>query len=537
MAVADLHRDPSRLIFRYGVELASILYAALVLQLTLVPFDFLPGFGPGGGLYHVGANELSKPNVISNLALFAPFGIFVFWSFVKRNPRVMSSYVKVAGLALLLSLLAEFLQAFSPSRVSSLTDVGLNVVGALLGGALSASVRNRLPRVIAKLICLFQRQPRTATVQVYLTVLLFAAAMPFTFAIDVGRLNRCFKQSTFTMYGEAAAHAEMGTHALAAGDVLGYQIQEQLRQRLPAMWSAECISFAVLAWLALPALRREYRFRFSGAVFMLVWMGIAYAILLSVMQAFVVARGFHLTAIVMRVIGLLLGVATYGVFAHEQGQDTAMPSERQFRRLASIGFFSTCVFIVYTGIIPFLPAGIDAAGGVSVGGMELMPLASYFQAPFDRMVDDVSGKAFSFALFGFLLVSWRHEWSAINLTPRMITAAKRAMGLAVAIELAQLYLPSRISSASDIVIAAVFSAVGVFLQEQSVRFYRFCRSEHAVRDDLIEVAGRMGMLDTLLSKLCDVYPAAPAEPSLDADRSPDGKQRRAQETTLSSGRQ
>ena len=78
-----------------------------------------------------------------------------------------------------------------------------------------------------------------------------------------------------------------------------------------------------------------------------------------------------------------------------------------------------------------------------------------------------------------------------------------------------MYIPVRVASLTDLILAACGSAVGVFAQERMLIFYHFSSSTEAVRP---EARGRgaaapedLSPTDALIASLMDPYTEAPAE--------------------------
>jgi VanZ family protein len=123
--------------------------AAMVLFIiygSLYPFRFV--MRPGSPLeallstYHRGT---TRSDIVSNLILYFPLGFFLAQSF-SRGPRPWHS-LPVAAVAACLSFTIELLQVYDQSRISSLTDVYANTMGAFLG-AVAATIFGRHVRTL-----------------------------------------------------------------------------------------------------------------------------------------------------------------------------------------------------------------------------------------------------------------------------------------------------------------------------------------------------------------------------------------------------
>ncbi|MDO3379755.1 VanZ family protein [Geoalkalibacter halelectricus] len=101
---------------------------------------------PRGGFAHnflvVGADTLSKPDLITNFVVYLPFGLL--WGGLFLASRRWFSAVLLAGLmGAGLSFCLETVQVFLPARVSAVSDLVLNGLGAVAGGGLAVLLVGR----------------------------------------------------------------------------------------------------------------------------------------------------------------------------------------------------------------------------------------------------------------------------------------------------------------------------------------------------------------------------------------------------------
>jgi VanZ family protein len=138
---------------RVGLRTAVVGTIALIVYGSLYPFHFdVPWTEAGPDSWKVLTFQpSSKGDLLANLLLYAPFGA-VFTLLLGRwssggEPRrsvllfraLIVTALLVAGAALALSLGLEMLQTLESERVASLTDVAMNVLGALAGATLVAA--------------------------------------------------------------------------------------------------------------------------------------------------------------------------------------------------------------------------------------------------------------------------------------------------------------------------------------------------------------------------------------------------------------
>lgn len=119
-----------------------LLWIAVILA-AVVPWT---GFQPHSHWARVGWWPFLSPPVrlrdlVLNLLLYMPFGVFFVRQFPRRGWAVVGALV--AGCCL--SLATEATQVYSHGRFPTMTDVVMNSAGALVGGV-AARMLSRFPR-------------------------------------------------------------------------------------------------------------------------------------------------------------------------------------------------------------------------------------------------------------------------------------------------------------------------------------------------------------------------------------------------------
>ena len=72
-------------------------------------------------------------DVIENIVLFIPFGVFLFATLKRPNHSSGLTFLLTVFTAGLVSVVFEALQGFEPARDSAIFDVGSNGMGAAVG--------------------------------------------------------------------------------------------------------------------------------------------------------------------------------------------------------------------------------------------------------------------------------------------------------------------------------------------------------------------------------------------------------------------
>ena len=115
-----------------------VVWVLVVMIVTLAPFDFLSMaeiHAQPLGLFQYGAFERDPIHFLLNLLLFMPLGVLLHREGRHRSIELQQVVILTASAGLILSATVEFLQAFLPTRDSSLFDVIANTLGAVGGVA------------------------------------------------------------------------------------------------------------------------------------------------------------------------------------------------------------------------------------------------------------------------------------------------------------------------------------------------------------------------------------------------------------------
>ena len=145
MSPAGAETLPHRRIL--GIVIALILYG------SLYPWQFQMrhyGHSPLWVLLHTWPTTINRYllwDVLVNVTLYIPLGIFGFLAISSRAPRFLRILAPLA-LALVLCASIEMFQLFDDSRNCSLSDVVSNVTGAAIGMAAGSLYRAGLQRIL-----------------------------------------------------------------------------------------------------------------------------------------------------------------------------------------------------------------------------------------------------------------------------------------------------------------------------------------------------------------------------------------------------
>lgn len=503
------HRSPAllRVLLLYPNEILAALAAAFILQAGLVPFDFQ--FSGAAELLRNSGNAVSPPaplhDIVGNLFLFVPLGLFMQVSAMRHAPAGFSLFLTLLAAAVLSAGL-ESIQAYSPSRVSSIIDVCCNIGGAAIGAVISITAGRMIPKLVGAAMFEFRACPAVATLKAYVLVLILIGAVPFTFAFDAPRFKLAIGQTVLVPFGCTLA-AKVSD---APADTRTADLVDWGTSRRWARWMAEAASFALLTWLLQLVLRDQYGFSSRSAAAMTWWLTGVLALGLSVGQFLVITRGLDTTDPLFRLLGVGIGLAAWpGIRAGVTRGSTAWLPCRAMA-LASAGW------IILSGLAPFRFR--SPHGGVlsTFSSSAFLPFMAYFQTRTDQMLTDVMEKVISYAILAGLMAGGFAPVRRLAAWPKLLCVTAINLALASAIECAQMFLPVRVVSLTDLVLAAVGSVIGVMLHEHVASLASYILHHQVLGPGDPSVAlpslKSTGWVDRVMGQISEPDPNAPREP-------------------------
>jgi VanZ family protein len=193
-----------------------VAYVLLVLYGSLMPFSFGDGWPTarrrirrGLRVWPLAHRRVSRTDLASNFALYVPLGMLVAarWTSRRYHSRLFA-VLGAAGLAAVVSAAVEFLQAFSPTRVTGVNDVAVAAGGALAGalpGALFGwATWVRMRRAVRRR---WSREPASLLAMVMMAALAAEALFPYLPTLDVSTLARnVLRRGVFSLPRGLAMH-------------------------------------------------------------------------------------------------------------------------------------------------------------------------------------------------------------------------------------------------------------------------------------------------------------------------------------------
>jgi glycopeptide antibiotics resistance protein len=336
----------------------------------------------------------SLPDIVSNILLTMPLGFFGFLGVetAKTWPRLF----KWGLYGLALGVTVEVMQLAMPSRVSNITDVLNNAVGALAGAVFA--------RLLGPPILGFFARAREDSEQalVWLLFLVLCAVLlgPFDLTVDVGHVKADLKQLLMDPWEarKGISHEWVQTVEFALFGALAGRL---VRRRLGPWGLPSCLGIAAV--LALP-------------------------FILELGQLFVKSHAPSLRDMAMGFVGVSLG------FIASLGWPALMHPV--------IGLVLLTAAIIAAGLSPyrFVPWELRA-------DFQWVPLVEYYTRTTMGAVYDAGIGIVNFGL-------WAAFFKA-SLPSKRWVAVVASLLLAGGIELAQLLVPERVAGTTDMMMAVL----------------------------------------------------------------------------------
>ncbi len=488
-----------------------------VLQTGLIPFDFSFGFSTGDAFTSTAIENpsLALADIIGNVFLYIPVGFVFHWTL----RRIIASPMLAAWLAIvggaMLSGGIETLQHYSPSRVSSSIDFICNSLGTVVGSVFFLAFQWMAPRAIATIKTELLNHPLSSWLKAYAVLLIIFAMLPFSFSLSPNLIKQSIKSSHLVPFSSVVQDYHQADLALEAGNHRAHAMAKWSALKHWSRWVAEILSFVPFVWLLHFWLVKLYRFKSASASALVWWYAFGLAAGLSFAQIFVIGRGLDTTDLLARLLGIILGVQAIRVTALSDNDDWMAKTRSCWRNIAPAICTMSLFYILYTGVIPLTFGDPMAEAANSLKSANMLPFFGYFETRFDLMMGDILEKMAAYALFGFCLISSCPTLKTKLLSLRLVRACSIALALAMVVELVQLFIPIRVVSLTDPILACVGCIMGVithdiihaYLQDVSAKATINSATQHADYADQRELS----LTDVLISTLADQQENAPKE--------------------------
>ena len=409
-------------------------YCVFIIYGCFIPFhfNFDPNFVRWRWLIFLTESlheDIARPSlsdIVSNILLFVPFGILSVWARAAGSTDRAGFFPILCTTlyGLLFATVIESGQTVAPGRDPSIRDALCNGMGAFIGAAwgsvLIRSYRKYLQTGFIRVLC---RQPSLLLFAYLICGILIDSYFPFDVTLDLSSLWHNFKNSQLLPF-RSMSH--------------GYWFDLSFDKGIP---------YGVIAYLVLINLRRSTRLLARGLAWLVT---VVIACTIESGKLFFAGRAFHSDNLVVASLGALMGITFLPRFC-------AVASVKRHRE--AIWFVLVLGFLLYFELSPFdWIAPSELPGRFS--SIEWLPFKSYYYAEPIAALFDLQKKVYSFIPLGFFtstLVSARAHGKS-RLKPAVLCSV-----IAVALELAQIGLQSRIPSTGDMIIFSFSAWAGIVL--------------------------------------------------------------------------
>ena len=380
-------------------------------------------------------------DVLTNILVYLPLGLAVV--LCGRSGRRESHFARIP-LAILIGatvgLLAETLQNAVAARVSSLTDVALNVigtaVGAMLGAGLFSAIINRaLPGWKANRL----DQPFTMIAGTLSLGLLLYGLFPFDFVTDSASLHDSFRRARWDI--TRLRPVGLGEPPFAA----------LVAQCVAAAW------YAVLGYAAARS-RQERAYTPGFAWAASVKHGVTLVCIVELMQLFTRSHQFDAASVLIRALGVVFG-AWFAVSAAGWHVDR-MDDPRRIPSLRAPLLLALVAAQIGALLLPSFDPVMFSMRHADLGSLLRLPFEALWHRPMAAAVADIAAQVTSFAtlaatvamLLGRLRIQRIRTGTAIAVTAtagavealQLCTASRHADPTGPVIALFSVFVVSRI---------------------------------------------------------------------------------------------
>ena len=182
---------------RHSWRLVALGYLAVVVYLTLLPFEFSSTSSLSDAWaqyldmrFEAGARA-SRQQRVANLLMFLPLGFLFSGWWLYRLQRIearLAGVLLVSAVCLAVTASVEFLQIWIPNRTPSLTDMSANVIGGLAGALLWQLTRVPVIRATVRHF-LFRRSGVVTWLAIYLAAYVFISWLPLDLMVSKQELS------------------------------------------------------------------------------------------------------------------------------------------------------------------------------------------------------------------------------------------------------------------------------------------------------------------------------------------------------------
>lgn len=368
----------------------------------------------------------SRSDWLANFLLLAPFGFLLMGTLCcDRSRRITVSAIPlVVAACIALAVFVEFAQLYFPPRVSSINDIAAQTVGGASGALLWLLGGQRLTANARRLWSDFgSRSTAHLLLPMYLFILLIVQTVPFDFTLSPVEVYHKYKEGRVQLV------------PFAASGLGGFELADKY------FWNAALFVPVGLLLANLPG-------RTSRSRALVLLLGLSAAAAIELAQLLALSRYFDSTDILIGGAAVLAAWVAVQRFAGQLGRPG-------LRAVLLVACLAVLIFMEWQ---PFDFTLSLSQARSRLHQVALLPFLDYLRGNYLNSLDDGIHKALLFAPLGALLTPF---------FPASKTAIlfrwSLAVFVAVALEVGQLFLPTRYASVTDVLIGAAASGIALLL--------------------------------------------------------------------------
>ncbi|NOX89343.1 MAG: VanZ family protein [Calditrichaeota bacterium] len=454
----------------------NILTIIFIIYNTLLPFR--PYFELSKIIRNLGKVELipfiveGKLNpitdLIGNIILFIPFGFFLTLYFIhtRRSQKTLS----IVFYGAFLSFCIEVLQIGFRYRTPSTTDILMNTLGTVFG-VIGAKIYFRY---LARRLQLFledilENEPITLVIMLILLVQFFGSLLPFNVTITVSDLKKAIAYTNIQPFGMKPLGLMLGA-SIKHLDRLTFSVKD---------FVANILFYSIYGYLVMYSYYQYWKSKKNGKVF-LFFLLILYFPALEITQFFIKSRFSDINDIISGYMGAFAGIFLFYLFKKNSWFTGIRKIKiEHFYVIFAIYF----IYIFYKSFNPFNFSLDPEVLRQNLRIRYLVPFYAYYKVTTLWNLYDLLESLFILMPLGFV---WAFvKGNSVSPQRSEFTAGLIGLIIAVGIEGAQVFLPTRTGEITDVIVMTLGCYAGA-------RFYRYYFQNFVVKENFIRSLGNSG---------------------------------------------
>ncbi len=392
----------------------------------------------------------SQQDLAQNIALYLPLGFFLGLACRRSRMKWWTVVLVTIVSAAALSGTAEFVQQFLPARVSSLTDVMCNILGAAVGGLCAYVFRVGSRPFRLRMRDALAHQPIFMTFVLAGTIYVVLSLVPFRLDLTPRTTDTLLNPVRLAAFTPATA-SEFAPQGHTARGQYDHAIDV----------AVAFSTFMLIAFLACWSLQNEFEFGEITAGMATLWMILFLSIVVVVGRMFIHTLGFQIIFIPAGLVGATIGILASWTSLRRQ--------VRAWPHLATWAWSAVlfCLAVIFARELnPYEFDFYSVSVADQFARMTWIPFRQYFaDAATADAAGDILAKFGRFAVFGVLVSGALRSGRDRMFRSRLRWCCCFSLLLAMVIEFTQTGCPGRYSDITHVFLAAGGALAGAIALE------------------------------------------------------------------------